>query len=88
MIQDTSLEAYREIQAKLGNRQKQILYWIRRSTKEQGNVTNMELADAIGWSINRVTPRVYELRKKGKVVLDEKRRCTVTGRRACAWRVK
>ena len=38
--------------------------------------------------INTITPRIFELRQKGLVVEHEKRKCTITGHPAIAWRVK
>lgn len=53
---------------------------------EKGQASNMEIADALGWSINRVTPRIFELRTEGKVVAATKRICRITGRRVIVWR--
>ena len=56
--------------------------------------TNMEVAEELGFSINRVTPRTYELRGEGKnnplkhnpVLIESRQRpCRVTGRTAWAW---
>ena len=88
MTQETSLEAYREVLPHLGMKQRIVYTEIYKATRQGFNLTNMELAEWLQWSINRVTPRVYELRELGRVVLDEKRVCKVTGRRAMAWRTK
>jgi len=53
---------------------------------QKGQASNMEIADALGWSINRVTPRIFELRTEGKVVAAVKRKCRITGRRVIVWR--
>lgn len=50
--------------------------------------TNEEIARKLGWGINRVTGRVYELRQLGLVVTSLKRSCDVTGMIVQAWRVK
>ena len=50
--------------------------------------TFQELANYLGWSVNRVVPRVFELRQLGFVVAGEKRACSVTGYPATPWRVK
>lgn len=42
----------------------------------------------LGWEINRITPRIFELREKKLVVEASKRKCKVTGRTAIAWKVK
>lgn len=53
---------------------------------QKGQASNMEIADALGWSINRVTPRIFELRTKGEVIAATKRICRITGRRVIVWR--
>jgi len=92
-MQSTSLEVYfGEVLPTLNERQGQVLdIFIENPAMD---FTNMELAEELGWSINRVTPRVYELRGKGKhnslqwnpVLVESRRReCRVTGRTAVAW---
>lgn len=84
-VRDTSLLAYvSEVEQTLGFRQQAVLTII----NVLMSATNSEIAKALGWSINRVTPRVFELRQLGYVVVDEKRPCLVTGRMAYAWRVR
>lgn len=83
-MQLTSLEAYREIQPYLGNAQRQVMDIM--SMFRLTGMTNMEIAKQLGWSINRVTPRVKELRDKGLVKEIGKRCCTVTGRKAIVWK--
>ncbi|WP_157032773.1 hypothetical protein [Sphingomonas changbaiensis] len=48
-------------------------------------MTNAEIALKLGWTINRVTPRVLELRTAGVVKDFGKRACSVTGRKAYIW---
>lgn len=51
-----------------------------------GQATNQELADYLHWGVNKVTPRVLELRQKGIVELS----CMVNqanGRPAMKWRL-
>ncbi len=86
MIQETSLEAYLEIKPKLAEKQKEVYRLLEKATRAGFDMTNMEIARALNWSINCVTPRVYELRHAGLVVLSQRRECSVTGRRAMAWR--
>jgi hypothetical protein len=93
MIQDTSLEAYLKLK-KADTRRDQVLQTLRLLP----DATNAELADKLGWPINRVTPRINELRvrepgEKAKIklglVLDAGRRtCRVTGSTAHAWKAK
>jgi len=93
LMQPTSLEAYfGEVLPKLTQMQNEVLkIFYENSTLD---FTNMELADELGWSINRVTPRVYELRGEGKnnplkhnpLLIENRRRpCRVTKRTAIAW---
>ena len=83
-LQSTSLRAYHhEIEPTLGDRQQAVLDELGRHI----NRTNNELANFLGWPINTVTPRIFELRRMGKVVEDFKRPCRITGRTAIAWKV-
>lgn len=82
-MQQTSLLAWDEIKQDLGDKQKIVLDTIRGASYD--GLTNMEISKILDWSVNRVTPRVNELRKLGLVVLVCKRNCRVTGYRALAW---
>jgi hypothetical protein len=62
----TSREAYASIQKKLGAKQQIVFDTI----KELGKASNEMLADHLGWSINRITPRVCELKKYGLVGVE------------------
>lgn len=85
IIRDTSLSTYRlEVEPTLGERQKAV-YELLANAGE--NLTNSEIAGRLNWPINTVTPRIFELRKAGMVMEDEKRECRVTGRTCYAWRV-
>ncbi len=66
----------------LGTRQRAVYDVIR----HRRNVTNSEIAEALGWSINRVTPRTLELRERGLVVPADRRECRVTGSTVQSWR--
>lgn len=83
MLQQTSLLAYLEIKTKLGEKQQRVL----ETLKELGEATNSELAEQLGWSINRVTPRTNELVKAYKVTQAGKRNCNITGKKCIAWRI-
>lgn len=63
-MEQTSLFAYNSIQNKLGENQKKVYAVI----KVFGVLCDQEIAIALGWSINRVTPRRGELVKKGIVI--------------------
>ena len=92
-MQSTSLEVFfGEVLPSLSERQGQVLdIFLENPVLD---FTNMELSAELGWSINRVTPRVYELRGEGKnnplkhnpVLIESRRReCLVTGRKAISW---
>jgi hypothetical protein len=82
MPRDTSKKAYKEeVVGTLSRRHAQVLTALE-FLKE---ATNSELAIHLDWSINRVTPRVLELRTAGKVFDTGKRKCKVTGRLAHTW---
>jgi|TARA_Y100000310_G_C20644924_1_gene796012 DNA-binding MarR family transcriptional regulator len=82
MYQKTSKSAYLGIQDSISERQHLIL----EALNERGQASNMELAKHLGWEINRVTPRIFELRTKGLVTAAIKRKCQITGNTCIAWR--
>ena len=84
MIQDTSLHAYALATQNLGAKQKQVLDALRYFP----DATNAEIAVRLAWTINRVTPRMGELRKQGLVFDAGKRTCKVTGSTAHCWKAK
>ena len=84
MIQKTSLEAYEEVKHNLGDKQAQVLNLLERVGRP---ITNSEISVSLGWSINRVTPRIFELREKGLVDEAGKKPCPITGRSALTWKI-
>ena len=94
-VQATSLRVYfNKVYPELGEKQREVLRVFRENLTM--TFTNMELADELGWSINRVTPRVFELRGKGKnnphkdrplIIESERRICRVTKNKAIAWQL-
>lgn len=81
-VQQTSRIAYREeIKPTLGIRQEATLYALRRL----GPSTNKEVSRWLELEINSITPRMYELVKKGLVREWGTRLCKITGRRCIAW---
>lgn len=78
--QATSYAAWESIQVELSAKQK-VELWAFRS---QGDKTNDEMADFLGWPINTVTPRTGELVKKGYVEAKVVK-IARTGRRAIVW---
>lgn len=85
---ETSKNALKEIKGKLEIRQETVMKAIKEIEEKQEPPTNMEIAQHLKWSINRITPRVLELRKKGKLRLKETRKCKVTNRTAMTWTTK
>jgi hypothetical protein len=53
-----------------------------------GPATNEEAAHHLGWPINRISGRSFELRERGFLVEDRKRTCRITGNNVHTWRVK
>jgi hypothetical protein len=85
-LNPSSLKAYiNEIAPTLNPRQIQVLEVLEGHTED---MTNMEIAAALEWSINRVTGRVKELRDRGFLEESSHRPCSVTGRPVNAWRIK
>ena len=81
-VQSTSLNAYyNDILPKIGHKQAEVFNVIEHSR----GLTNSEIAQILGYSINRITPRTNELVKQGLVCEGEKRPCGVTKRMAIAW---
>jgi hypothetical protein len=84
MIQDTSLFAYSVATQNLGAKQKQVLDALRFFP----DATNAELGRHLSWPVNRITPRVLELRKMGLKLDAGRRTWKVTGSTAHAWKAK
>jgi len=53
-----------------------------------GPASNEEIAHHLGWEINRVVGRTFELRQYGIVVLAGKRKCRRTGMIVSVWQKK
>jgi predicted transcriptional regulator len=84
MIQDTSLFAYKVATHNLGAKQKEVLDALRFFP----DATNAEIAAHMRFSVNRITPRILELRKMDLVFDAGRRTCKVTGSTAHAWKAK
>lgn len=80
MIAETSRQAYEAAKPKIGNNQRVVLDVI----KVNGAITNEGISFALGWPINRVTPRVNELFHKGLVGV-EGRGVNKSGQTAKLW---
>ena len=82
-ISETSLEAFKKIRAKLPESRKAVY----ETLKQLGCATNMMIADKLGWSINRVTGRINELRNREKLVgYSHTAKCPITSGNAMWWR--
>lgn len=81
MIQETSLEAFNDIQCKMGEMQRLILNII----KVYPNVSNHEISNIIHKPINCVTPRVKELRVMGFVTQGATKVDRQTGKNVMTW---
>jgi len=81
---DTSLEAYKEALLTINHKQNIVYNTIRHSHRP---LCNDDIARKLYWPINRVTPRVKELRDKGLLV-DDGKRVGPQGRNVHFWRVK
>lgn len=87
MIQNTSIKSYlNEVAPTLGARQIHVLEVFEQNPGR--DFTNSELAQALEWTINRVTGRVKELRDVHILEESRKRKCKVTFREVHAWRMK
>jgi len=53
-----------------------------------GPSTNEEIREHLGWQINWVTGRTFELRQFGVVVDAGRRKCKITGNICHVWKTK
>lgn len=81
-VVQTSLLAYRSLD-KINDKQKACY----RVIMANGTISNYDIAKTLGWEINRVTPRVKELRERGNVEEAYKDTHPVTRRKVSYWRV-
>lgn len=82
VIAETSRQAYKSLKD-LGDKQR-VVY---EAIKTLGRATNEQLADYLGWEINRITGRVTELHKFDMVAVDGLG-ITKSGRSAKIWVIK
>ena len=79
MVQNTSKMAFEGLSSAVAKRMVFSLIW------ENPGICNAEIAQKLGWGINRVTPRVLELRESGLV--EEMGKKSINGRMVMSWRV-
>lgn len=87
-VRTTSGEAYREIEPSLGRREQSVLDALRDWRGEAP--TSYELTEYLkargqAFDLNSCRPRLTSLQEKHLVVTGEKRRCTISGKRAFTW---
>lgn len=82
MIQQTSIEAYREINL---SRNQEIVYDI---FQDNEPYSNHDVARCLSWEINCVTPRVLELRNMGLLVHSGYKKDFITNKRVMTWKKK
>lgn len=80
--QYTSALAFQSLKDNIGAKQYDVFCAI----SILGECNNQEIARHLGWEINRITPRVYELRGKGLVTESRRERDVVTGRLTNYWK--
>lgn len=85
MIRQTSLDAYLQLfeSRKMNINQMIIMDLFKRLNGQP--VSNLDVANMLGWSINRVTPRVNELVKMRKLVHTGYKTQLETGRCVMLW---
>lgn len=79
----TSYQAYTEVKENIDKCRAKVLNAI----KELGICTDKDIANKLGWEINRVTGRRGELVIEGKVISDGKRKDVKTNRPVNYWRL-
>lgn len=80
----TSYQAYTEVKENIDKCRAKVLNAI----KELGVCTDKDIANKLGWEINRVTGRRGELVIEGKVISDGKRKDLKTNRPVNYWMLK
>lgn len=82
-LQQTSLLAYRKLE-RIGAKQRACFDVIKRLE----HAANYDIAEQLKWQINRVTPRVKELRELGFVEEAHKALHPITDRTVIYWKIK
>lgn len=85
MIQETSLEAWKDIQENLGQKQTEVLKCIKEQTLP---INNRLIAKELNKPINCITPRVNELVKMGLIEEKFKHRDKETKKTTIFWGTK
>jgi len=79
----TSLPAYKEAKENINDKQAKVYNAIRLL----GVCSDHQIADHLGWAINRVTPRRGELSDSGKIIRAYRDKDFETGRTVSFWKI-
>ena len=82
MIQQTSVEAYKSILPELGLMQQTVYDAI----IEHPGMSNHDISRYLHIEINKITPRVKELRDYGLVSFSHYKKDAITNRRVMCWK--
>lgn len=86
-LRQTSLLALEQFRPKLPRAQRAVYDQLCDADPAEG-MTDGELKHALGWEINRITPRRGELVKATMVEVACVRTCKANGTKATAWRIR
>jgi predicted transcriptional regulator len=81
-MRDTSLLAYADVIETLGERQIQVF----RKLRELKFASNFQLSKELGLPVNRITPRIKEMRDWGIVMFYKKEICPETKKLVIYWK--
>jgi hypothetical protein len=84
VVVQTSMLAYVGITPTIQEREQQVLEALR----QLGTASNMELAQHLRWSVNRVTGRTFLLRQKGIVIDAGISECSITKQSVHKWTIQ
>lgn len=82
-IQPTSIEAYKSIQPTLGDMQR----FIYKAIQKNPGMSNHDISRFLQLEINKVTPRVKELRTMNLVIFSHYKKDRKTGRKVMCWTI-
>ena len=80
---DTSIDAAESVRNVVTGRRLAVLEALR----THGPMTQEQVGEVLGWPIQSVNPRIYELARGGRVRDTGKRRATRSGKTAAIWEV-
>ncbi len=88
-VEETSLQAHKEINSEIGKRHELILRALKELCKNNGDATDSEITRYLGkWDPNFTRPRRYELVNKFRLVgYSRTRMCRITGKSCMAWEI-